>query len=292
MSDMDFIGFFAEVGRIFLPRRCAVCGRKLLRGERFLCLGCAEEMPLTYFWLTPHNAMADKLNARLQETLSAYEPYTPAAALFYYKEGYKGLTQSLKYDGNVPLGRYLGETLGRRISSAPAFDGVNVIVPVPLHRRRRLKRGYNQSEVIARAIASRMVGHYAVLEKSLTCLSDADDMTDVLWPDLSVCPALLRRVRHTKSQTTLDAEGKAANVKDAFAVDEECLRAVLQRLASAPGADMPVAPSFLLVDDVFTSGSTLSECIRALRLSLCHVLGDEEGRRIHISAATLAAVGD
>jgi len=101
---------------------------------------------------------------------------------------------------------------------------VDLVIPVPLHWWRRLRRGYNQSECLSDAIASSLAIEHRTR-----------------W---------LRRIRPTRSQTTVAASERHTNVRGAFRVS---------RSASVKGR------SILLVDDVLTTGSTASECARALR---------------------------
>lgn len=246
-----------------LPRRCAVCSDKLLSSEDCLCGDCLENIPLSYFWTMDRNPMADKFNEKIESKRSGegavyYEPYSNAAALYFYKGGYKNLSKALKYHADVSTGRYMSNALGRKLKLSPELCDANVIVPVPLHRRRLRERGYNQAEIIASCVALQLgAGMY---------------------------PELLKRKINTASQATLDVKSKSSNVSGAFCVDSACL----ERLIGTLGGKMHV----LLVDDVFTSGSTLCECQRVLRNSLVELLGERDGARVRISAATLAYVGD
>jgi len=216
-------------------------------------------MPLTFFWERLNNPMADKLNGCIEKLRAEQEdfnpePYSPAAALYFYKEGYRSLSKSLKYDANISLGRFCGAALGRKLSLSDIFAGTDIVVPVPLHPLRRMKRGYNQAEIIAREVSKLLPG--SVLDTTL-----------------------LRRSRYTKSQARLSVDKKGKNVHNAFSVDLCQLRDIPPR-------------GILLVDDVFTTGSTLSECHRCLRLALRERYGAEKAARITISAATLAFVGE
>lgn len=255
------IKFVNNLLGLLLPGRCFVCGRELLQQERFLCTSCAMDMPLTYFWTGKHNIMADKLNGRIQAMrdrcgITEYEPYVQAAALFFYRGGYKVLTQELKYNAEIPLGRYMAEILGRKLSVSGFFGDVDVVIPVPLHWWRRYRRGYNQAEVIAAEVAKE--------------LGAALDTT------------ILYRRRYTRSQVRLDVGRKEANVSGAFAVRAE-------RLSPYFDADTNSSPRpihILLIDDVFTTGSTLAECCFALRRAL------PPSSPVRISVATLAFVGE
>ena len=253
------IKFANNLLELLLPRRCFVCGRELLQQERFLCTSCAMNIPLTYFWTENHNAMADKLNGRVQAIrdrcgITEYEPYIQAAALFFYRGDYKGLTRELKYNAELPLGRYMAGILGRKLSGSGYFGDVDVVIPVPLHWWRRYRRGYNQAEVIAREVAAAL--------------------------GATVDTATLRRRRHTKSQARLDVGSKAGNVAGAFEVS-----AIPEWCRSSDGCERKVH-HILLIDDVFTTGSTLAECCFALRRGLPPDIP------VRISVATLAFVGE
>lgn len=177
---------------LLIPATCVVCGRRLLKNERHICLPCLADMPFTYFRFGRQNPMADAFNALIQKGLpeGMYEPYGGACALFYYEGGYSHITQALKYKGNIPLGRYFASlAVEKSFAGGRDFDA---IVPVPLHFYRRFVRGFNQAEVIACEIG-RGLG-------------------------IPVWKNFLARRRSTKTQTVLSAEGRIENVSGAFAV--------------------------------------------------------------------------
>ena len=203
--------------------------------------------------------MAERYNACLQRQLGLGEPAGRAAALFFYREeaGYKWIPQGLKYEGRLSLGRYFGERLGRELARSPLFADVDLIVPVPLHPWRLFRRGYNQAAVLSRAVRDA----YAVSREGDGRSFEAPYCSD----------RLLRRVRATRTQTRLSGEEKMENVAGAFRVDPRV------------SARLPFVPKhILLLDDVFTSGSTLCCAHGALRM----VFSPD----IRISVATLAFV--
>lgn len=194
MADMKDIA--TALGDLVLPRFCASCGRRLHLKERHLCLECRSDLPLTHFWQYRDNAMARRFNERLSEVIpdGVAVPFATAAALFFYnsESSYRRIPQALKYRASVRLGRYFAAMLGADLAASELFRGVDAVIPVPLHWTRRLKRGYNQSEIIAGELASAL---------------GAELVTD----------ALVRR-RRTRSQAHLGMESKAANVSGAFRV--------------------------------------------------------------------------
>ena len=191
-----------------------------------------------------------------------YQPFSYAAALFYYRgdSPYSLIPQALKYDRNFGAGRHFARMLGRELAASALFFDVDALIPVPLHWIRRWRRGYNQAEVISRGIAEEL--------------------------GVSVLTRVLKRVRRTRTQTRLDAGGRYANVHSAFVADGKALASTK---IPADRAGRP--PHLLLVDDVFTTGATLLACERALRRALTETLGPEAASRVRISVATLAYVG-
>ena len=238
---------------MFLPRVCIVCGCRLLRHERHLCLGCHMDMPLTRFWERSHNPMSDKFNEIIQAGIEAggtHEPYAYAAALFLYhsEAGYRHIPYQIKYHGNIKAGEHFGTMLGKKLADSSLYKDVDMVIPVPLHWTRQWKRGYNQAEMIASALAREL---------------DVPMRTDILV-----------RKKRTKTQTKLDIKEKARNVAGAFTVSEDA--AVIFRNGGS-------IRHIVLLDDVFTTGSTLGACFQALR----SVFPPE----VRISVATLGFVG-
>lgn len=144
-------------------------------------------------------------------------------SLFTLRDAGRSLVHTLKYRN----GLYLREDIAQLVRDCPpavAFLEGATLVPVPLHSTRQRERGFNQSEVIAAALAEAL--------------------------GLPLAP-LLTRVKATRTQTRLNREQREHNVGGAFAL----------------GAAARVEPEarYILVDDVFTTGATISECARVLR---------------------------
>ena len=294
-TDMVRRGFAAALD-FLLPRKCVVCESILGPAETHICSDCLEDLPRTYYWIRKFNPMADKFNALIQKwvedrpqaskddclaasegSIPPRENYAYATALFFYRtdSGYSNISRQLKYHGDIPAGRCFGRMLGEKIAGAEHFADVDTVIPIPLHWTRKWSRGYNQAEIIAREVASALC---------------AELRTDIL-----------ERCRRTRTQTKLTIEGKAANVQGAFSVRPGIINSVrttdsnnaLQPITNCPprpcrnkaDAYGPAGPKhLLLVDDVFTTGSTLHACYAALR--------EVFPPSVRISVATLAFVGE
>jgi ComF family protein len=156
-------------------------------------------------------------------------PFERAVAYGSYEYGLRDLIHLLRFQAVRPAaavpGRMLAEPVAQLEQAMPV--GVIAVVPVPLHARKQGRRGFNQAEVIARA-ALRELARPARFE----CCSD-----------------ILTRRRETGSQIGLTRHQRRENLRSAFAVSDPTR--ILKR-------------DILLVDDVFITGTTASECARVL----------------------------
>lgn len=221
---------------LLFPKECAVCGRVLNYHEQHFCLECFADMPLTYFWSVKENP-AERVfwgRTRVERVYS----------LFYYTNNWRTPVHLLKYKGNILVGKYLGKMLGEKIAHSTGFDiPIDYIVPVPLHWRKKMKRGYNQSEIIAKGIVVGLAASGAKVPE--------------------VLPNLLKRASFTSTQTAKDRLERWHNVSSAFHFNPKC------RTLPTPGSHI------LLVDDVLTTGATLEACAA--------ILVEELGCRVSIA---------
>jgi ComF family protein len=179
--------------------------------------------------LTPY-ALSSALGEALCALCRRIEPpFAKAAAYGSYSGGLRDLVHLLKYERVRPAAKVLGRMLEEAIGDMEHLFGTAkvVMVPVPLDASKRRQRGFNQSELIAQAALKLRPTELMRLE-----------------------PQALRRCRATESQIGLTRHQRRENMRGAFAV----VRAELIK-----GKDV------LLVDDVFTTGTTVSECARVLR---------------------------
>jgi len=167
------------------PRHCVVCGQRLAPTERSLCSACVLRLPRTTYQFTPDdNPMVQmfwKLTpVRHAAALMYYEPHSEMARMVY----------QLKYRDRPDIGEDMGRLMANEMQMARFFDGIDVLVPVPLSRKRLRQRGYNQSEELARGVS---------------------DITG-----LPVAPKVLHRKHFVQSQTLLSRYERRQNVADMF----------------------------------------------------------------------------
>lgn len=147
---------------------------------------------------------------------------------------YKGVAKKLIYkfkykpylaDLRSVLSDLFYEALIQKEGFSRLVNGSLILVPIPLHHSKLKSRGYNQAEILANELASKL---------ELRAQN------------------LLERIKDTKSQVGLEKEERQKNIKDAFKVSSQRLEVISQK-------------SFLLVDDVLTTGSTLLEAAKVLK---------------------------
>lgn len=222
-----------DMASLFLPRTCFACGRTLLENEECVCLACRYNMPMTNFSQDRENPVKQLFENML--------PIESVWSMYWFMGDteWQQIIHKFKYSGRWYFAQKMGEWLGSELLDSGEFEDVDLIVPVPLHYRRRLLRGYNQSEQLALGVGRKM---------------------GVECDFRSVC-----RRSYNESQTSKSRSERWDNVESIFDVRS------VERLRGR---------HILLVDDVLTTGATMSSCARAI-LKACE--GD-----VRISVATLA----
>lgn len=146
----DISAVLRDALSLVLPRTCLACGRVLLENEGSICLSCRYNIPLTGFSKSRNNPV--KL---IFENIL---PVEAATAMFWFIGGteWQHIIHKFKYYGRWFFAQKMGEWLGEELCDSGNFDGVDLIIPIPLHYRRRLMRGYNQSEQLAFGVGRKM----------------------------------------------------------------------------------------------------------------------------------------
>lgn len=141
----DWLGSFLS---LLFPRCCVVCGGPLARGEECLCTMCNIDLPRTNYHLRKDNPVEKMFWGKIPSL-------ERATSFFFYRKGsdYRYILHQLKYGGQKGIGAIMGRYMAAELRESGFFEGVDVILPVPLHKKKQQIRGYNQSEWIARGIA-------------------------------------------------------------------------------------------------------------------------------------------
>lgn len=127
-----------------LPRYCVVCGRRLLYAETCTCARCLLHLPLTHFKGRRSNVVErimwdECIATQRANAFMKFDRLSPYCQVFYH----------FKYWSHPDVAVYYGRLMALDVRDEGFFEGIDLIVPVPLSRRRFSRRGYNQSERLA-----------------------------------------------------------------------------------------------------------------------------------------------
>jgi ComF family protein len=200
------------------PPVCFVCYETLNPEDERICQSCWGKCPV----IDRQHSTYQFLRAKFDDEGSISDV---VSCFLFEKEGvFQEIIHLFKYRGMKTVGVRLGTKIGEKMI-AEKFPRADYLIPVPLHRRKKRERGYNQSECICNGI-SHVTG-------------------------IPVNASLIRRIKDTQSQTQLNLEQRKENVNDAFQIDPSYLPLIQDKI-------------FILVDDVMTTGATIQECARVL----------------------------
>jgi len=141
---------YKNILELFFPTLCVTCGNRLVTQEKFLCIECWNDLPVTNFHFNAENKVARLFWGRVK--------IENATSFFAYNKGsnYQHLIHFIKYKGLKELGYETGRRFGTALSASSEYNSIDVVVPVPLHPKKQKQRGYNQSEWIAGGISESM----------------------------------------------------------------------------------------------------------------------------------------
>lgn len=198
----------------FFPRYCPICGEILYHPQMVLCVSCDIKLPRTRQHLQPDNEMEKMFWGKI--------PLARAASYFYYSRGSQNdrIIHQFKYRGQKELARQIARMAACELQPSGFFQGIDYLIPVPLHPEREKQRGYNQSEWLAKGLS---------------------DITGI-----PVCTHWVERTLSTETQTRKSAYERRHNMQHVFSL--------LANPAELSGKHL------LLIDDVLTTGATLTAC--------------------------------
>lgn len=136
-----------SVLNLFFPKVCFACQFQLSDFEHYVCTHCRHSLPVTNFHLDNDDTVLKAFYGRAK--------IEQATALLRFEK--KSITQqlmhNLKYKGYQEIGVFLGQWLGAELKELKAYQNIDVVIPVPLHKKKLRKRGYNQVAKFGQEIA-------------------------------------------------------------------------------------------------------------------------------------------
>lgn len=177
--------FLLDTLDFFFPNFCVLCNQKIHRTFYSICDNCTNEIEISN-----ENDLKEFFRNNLANAGLISNYY---AKYEFIRDGkFQTAVHNLKYNRKSLIGIQLGIELGKELIKQNWFNEVDLIIPVPIHRIKKLSRGYNQSDYIAKGISQ-------ITQKEIDYKS-------------------LKRIRNTPTQTHLHLQERIENVKDAFKV--------------------------------------------------------------------------
>jgi competence protein ComFC len=202
-----------------LPQSCILCSEEIQR--EMICDNCLDYLPLVN---PPLCASCGRpIKDGTQCTFCGREsPVDHGRAWMLFIPPSDKVIHHFKYRRKTRLAHLLGRAMAGIINADHILSGADTITPIPLFWWKRMRRGYNQSEILSRIVSTETgIGQ----------------------------ERLLRRIKHTRTQTRLSTEERRKNVLNAFALSNDSVH----------------DKKILLIDDVLTTGATIKECARILK---------------------------
>lgn len=219
---------------MFYPRLCVGCGDALQQNEQLLCLHCMLHLPETNYHLEHDNPLLWVFAGRVQ--------VREVASLLFYKKGNRvqKILHHLKYNGKKEIGAFLGEYYGKKLYEEERFRSVDYIIPIPLHPKKERKRGYNQSEWIAKGLSMGLNRPY--------------------------CTDVLIRRQYTETQTRKNRFSRWENVKEVFQLQNHervrgCHLLVCDDVLTTGATTEAAVQQLLQIDGVSVSVVTLATAL-------------------------------
>jgi len=134
---------FTDFINLIYPRTCAACGNTLYKHEKIICTSCLIHLPKTFFHQDKNNPLFQLFWGRI--------PIQMISSCYFFNKGNKvqNLIHLLKYKNRPDIGVYIGQLYGNDLKTCHKLNDLDVIIPVPLHKSKLKKRGFNQSEAFA-----------------------------------------------------------------------------------------------------------------------------------------------
>lgn len=208
--------WISDLVELIFPRHCYVCGEVLSRQEHDMCLDCLYKLP---------KIEKTQLGEMEKVFWGRFNVERVASYIYYQKESpYNRLLHKMKYGNHPEVGTRLAVMAAENIAKEGFFDGIDAIVPLPLSKKKRRQRGYNQCDYIAEGLS---------LKSGIPVIKDC-----------------VIRTKANESQTHKSRDERWKNAEGIFS------------LANPQAID---GKHILLIDDILTTGATLTNCAMAIQ---------------------------
>jgi len=183
---MNLISVWFDFVDLIFPRCCAACDKGLIGNEEIICTSCRIALP---------RVQQDSVSAEMigQKFINVHEVTETHAYLLFTKKGkVQKLLHALKYKGQAELGVEMGFMFGQEMRENGSLPDADLIISVPLHKKKLKSRGYNQSDKLAEGFSR---------------------ATNIPWSG-----NVLERVKYTETQTGKTRDERWKNVRKVFVV--------------------------------------------------------------------------
>lgn len=143
-----------DIGSVLVPKVCFGCNTHLLGGEHLLCTPCRNDLPITDYNFNAENPVDRIFYGRIN--------IKKANSLLFFTENgtVQQLLHHLKYKNQEKIGVFLGDWFGHIIKENGFIDKIDIVMPVPLHRKKQRQRGYNQVSLFGKCLAKHLNAQY------------------------------------------------------------------------------------------------------------------------------------
>lgn len=218
-------GLFGKIVKVLFPDKCPICGQ-ILSGDRKICNDCEKEVKII------EEPKCVKCGKPLWEDEKLFcedckgrqRQFDKCIAVFEYSGNIRKSIHQFKYENARVYADYYGDVAIKLYGDLLKQWKIDVIVPVPIYKKKQIRRGYNQAHVFGEVVSK--------------------------YSGIPQDEKLLIRIKETVPQKELANTMRYLNLKDAFAIDRDRLKGI---------------KNVLLIDDIFTTGSTLDACSYILK---------------------------
>lgn len=216
--------FSSDFISLIYPDLCDICDENQAVKGRDICIRCLGELRETDYNLIHDNPFIRHFYGRV--------PVLHGACLYHFSRTgtVRKLLHAIKYKSRKEIGIQSGRQLGSFLNVSEQWQGVDYLVPVPLHPKKKKIRGYNQCQLLAEGVKERF--------------------------HRPIAP-VIKRAKFSISQTKKGRAGRVEALNGVFTPDYDYISLFNEK-------NKPARPHFLIIDDVLTTGATLEACSIAL----------------------------